>query len=662
MVAATDLKLYKTTNNLGGAITGTQIQSATPNNLFGNVPNNERVTGEDYYACFFIKNTHATESMDNFKLRLSDKSFPRDTEIKWGLDNGSGPTTGYRWTPYQTFDGSGGGVVTVPDDDSLDVFAFTVACWFRTTDVNVPPEGEGMMVCKGGWLSNDPNKNLNYGLWHSDADNLRGGFEETDGTDHILTTSSGPNINDGVWHHACCTNGGGFVRLYKDGVEIPESPHATGGATPAQSTNPLVIGDNSFTTTHLYFTGDLDEVYVWERAISAEEVTDLYENNNVNPSGLVYSNHFGADDNVIVAQTIADKYTSPVGVTWKSLGETVDIGNISGTEFFPVWVWYHVNANAVTRENDSETFSVTFNIPQGGTGTPGEPGSGGGTGGNPPPTNTDYKIALAGDWGCEPETDDVIDLIQAQNYDYVVGVGDNAYESASCWTSRFDDLKPNFNSAYGNHEYSESGGTTPYKTFFGHSKTYFTFKFENIQFFVIDTNIDCDVGGTQHNTIKAALEASQNDNTVTWRIAVFHHPMYGASSEHGYNEANTRQNFHQLFVTNHVNFVVVGHNHNWQRTHQLAYNPDDTSSPTVVDNTSPYSRSALGFIHVVTGTGGHDSGGSLYSLGSQPSYQAYQNRSHNGVWEIVASNNAQTLTCSFREVGGNTFDTFTITA
>ena len=91
-------------------------------------------------------------------------------------------------------------------------------------------------------------------------------------------------------------------------------------------------------------------------------------------------------------------------------------------------------------------------------------GSGGGTGGggtgggggNPPPPTSEWKMAIAGDWGCGSTTNNVINL--CKGYDFTLGVGDNAYASASCWTSAFATLKPNINSAYGNHEYSESGG------------------------------------------------------------------------------------------------------------------------------------------------------------------------------------------------------------
>ena len=314
--------------------------------------------------------------------------------------------------------------------------------------------------------------------------------------------------------------------------------------------------------------------------------------------------------------------------------------------------------NGTVPQTSAIVYENLFGGSTGGGGT-------GGTGGNPPPVNADYKIAIFGDEGCEPETDDMIDLIQTQAYDLAVSVGDHAYESASCWTTRFTPIKSIFKaSAMGNHEYSESGGTTPYKTFFGQSNTYYKYKFQNVMFFVIDSNddqsgVDLDA---QVTWLTNELEAIKNDSTVTWRIVVMHSPWFGATSDHTYNEFNQVQKFHALLTSYKVSLVYTGHNHNWQRSKQVAYNSGTPSSPIVVGATSPYSRNTAGLIHIVTGTGGHDSGSGLYALGTQPSWQAYQNRTNNGVHELIASNNGQTLTGQFRNNAGDTFDTFVINA
>lgn len=661
MVSTADLKVYK--QDASGGTSGALLPSATPNNIFTNVPQNELAIGEDYYQGVFFKNTHATESMDNFKLWLSNKSLPRDTELKWALD----PIV-TKQVPLLSFDGVDDYVDCTNDatlwSQSLTKFSFSF--WIYAT---------------AGWDTNN-RRVINHGGTSSSSFRV----EIDDGTvgeikfmlrDAVPTSfqASATTLLLNKWNFVVCTYdntlGSANAKIYVNSVV----GDTTGDSTAAiNGSHILQLGEISND-----YKGYMKDFRWWTtKALSQTEVTALYNDTDDvspdyrlplsegtgNPVDEISGTKVGTLTNGTAwinqgrMQTTVDKYTAPINVTWNDVSSPPSIpngGTLKPTEGLPVWLWLHVTANSEARLDDNALFEFEFDIPQGGTGTPGD----GGTGGNPPPVATNYKVALAGDWGCEPETDDVIDLINTNGYDHICGVGDNAYESPACWTSRFNSLKSKMNSAYGNHEYSETGGTTPYKSFFGHSLTYFTYKFQNIQFFIIDTNIDCDVGSAQHNAIKAALEASQNDNTVTWRIAVFHHPMWGASSDHSYNDANTRGNFATLFVTNHVNFVVTGHNHNWQRTHMIR---GTSSTPTVVDSTAPYTRSAEGFIHVVTGTGGHDSGGSLYSLGTQPTYQAYQNRTMNGVWEIVASNSGNTLTCSFVEVGGDKFDTFTITA
>lgn len=890
MVSAADLKLFKTLNGLGGAITATAITSGSPNNAFTNVPNNERVIGEDYYACVFLKNAHASENMNNFKLWLSDKSFPHDTQIKWGFDpvanksisfdgvtgwvdlgndatlwstsltkfsvsvwlyptaiaagvtrgvwehgignyrcrcffqsatsevtflisnatntvtyqakqsitinqwnqvvcvydnslgsanvkiyvngvvgattanftdainasatmkladssndfkgfmrdfifwktvplsqtdidnlyagnddllpdydyrlmtnEGAGyphdsvsttklgivalgakwnadaftiadkytapvgviwqglggtpqniPTvparTAYRNEPYETFDGVSSGIISIADAPEYNLSQFTIACWFRTSKTYVVETGggEGIMIMKGGFGTSDAAKALNYGMWVTDANHLRGGFEGPPDVEYLAISSS-PNIlvNDGLWHHACTTYDLTSVRLYLDGVQVRNVDTTV---TPATSTIGLRIGRNPLDERAGYYEGDLDEVYIWNTALTPTEVLALASSGAIaQPSAVVYSNSFGTD-------------TGPTA--------TANVGALKAGSSIPIWLWYHVDANAVSRLDDSELFGFSFDIPTGGTGSTGggnDEGGSGGTGGNPPPATIDYKIAVSGDWGCESVTDDVLDLMKTYNWN--IGVGDMAYASPGCWIDRFTPIKSYFDSAMGNHEYpGGDGGLDTYKAFFGYSKTYLSFQYQNFWFLIMDTNISFSSGSAQYNFVTAELARVKDDASITWRAVVFHHPMFGADSDHTYNDGNFNQTYQRLFQDNKINFVFTGHNHNWQRTYQVVYNSGDPESPTVVGSASPYSAATKGLIHVISGAGGHDSpdgsgaSGKLYSLASQPSFQAYQSKSHNGVWEAVASNAGKTLTCSFVDTQGRKYDTFTINA
>ncbi len=677
MVDFTDLKLYRSTGDLGGAITGTQITPATPNNLFTNVPKNELVVGEDYYKCFFIKNTHATETMANFKMWLSSKSFPQDTQLQWA------------WDPLSTVSIGSGGFVTLDGvNDYVDCTSdtalwsraltkFTFCFWIRPT---------------AGWDGNDrhviDHSDLTTnGLFYCSIDSSVTGkikftIKNSSGV-NIVAFSTDLTLNDENFVACVYDNSLGSANMK---IYVNSSLGTTANLTDTLTltTQELRIGSDTidykgtvwdFRWFNEAKTGlQIDEIYDGADDASVDYWLKMDEGTG-NPKDFVSNTKIATLENGATWSgastgtsiiTIPDIYTAPVGITeWSGVSTelaTTSIGDLKAGESRPVWLWLHVNANAEARLDDNGIFTCNLTIPQGGTGSGGSGGSGGSTGGNPPPTPTDYKIAIVGDEGCETMTNTVINLIKNQGYNYTISVGDHAYEAAGCWTTRFGVLKPNFNSAYGNHEYSETGGTTPYKTFFGHSKTYFSFKFQNIFFIVIDTNISLGSGSAQNDFVKAELTTAASDPSITWKIAIMHHPLFGNGAQHPADEFHQVEAFHQLFTTNHVSFVCTGHNHNFQRSKQVSYNSSNPKLPNVVSGTSPYSRMANGLIAVVTGTGGHDSGSGLYSLPDADPWAAYLNRTHNGVWEIIASNSGQTLTCSFVGTDGTKYDTFVINA
>lgn len=313
-----------------------------------------------------------------------------------------------------------------------------------------------------------------------------------------------------------------------------------------------------------------------------------------------------------VEQTIPNINTAPSGITWREMSDiefepmisTFDAGDV-----YPVWVWRHVEATITSDEawivkDDPCVFNGAFRIASGGTGSPGEGpgtdpggGGGGGGGGTPPPSVVDYRIVFFGDEGCENATEDVIALVQSLDPHGVVSVGDHAYESPDCWINLFQAIKDDitdtaknlsfFIDAKGNHEYEESGGIGPYKTFFGQTLTYYQLRTENIGITVMDTNIDISSGSTQYNASvtnsTTSVKAVHDTSSLDWNVVVMHHPWFVDGSRNEANEFEQIEELHQVFNDNDVDLVIVGHNHNWQRTHQLTYNAGDPlHAPTVV--------------------------------------------------------------------------------
>lgn len=193
----------------------------------------------------------------------------------------------YHYSPFFTTTGTNR--VDVADRADLRLSSFTVATWFKTIG---GWSDEGIMVNKGGLGSESAGANQNYGLWFTSSDKLQAGFEVTGGSNRYITPST--NYLDNQWHHAVVTfdNPTNIIRLFVDGLQVgtlstTSNPDNTG-------TQPLRIGENSQSPLGPdAFIGQLDEVGVWNRALTNAEITSLMNNGVFPSSGLVYNNSFG---------------------------------------------------------------------------------------------------------------------------------------------------------------------------------------------------------------------------------------------------------------------------------------------------------------------------------------------------------------------------------
>ena len=85
--------------------------------------------------------------------------------------------------------------------------------------------------------------------------------------------SSGTGIAAGEWHHVCGVYNDTDVRAYLNGVVGTPDAHTTGVFG---STSTFDIGRRNDSGTPAYFDGVIDEVYVWNTDISADEVAQIY--------------------------------------------------------------------------------------------------------------------------------------------------------------------------------------------------------------------------------------------------------------------------------------------------------------------------------------------------------------------------------------------------
>jgi hypothetical protein len=91
------------------------------------------------------------------------------------------------------------------------------------------------------------------------------------------TVSAGSSINDGAYHHLAATYNGSEMKIYVDGV-LKNTSYDYSGQLPSND-DPIWIGRHyDALESSGYFDGIIDEVMIYERQLSAEQILALYNN------------------------------------------------------------------------------------------------------------------------------------------------------------------------------------------------------------------------------------------------------------------------------------------------------------------------------------------------------------------------------------------------
>ncbi len=170
-----------------------------------------------------------------------------------GTVNGATSTASGRFGRALSFDGVNDRV-DVPDAASLDLTgAMTLEAWVRPTT-------------NAGWrtaLLKERGANLVYALYASN-----GARPTTENFSAAENAAAGPSaLALNAWTHLASTFDGSALRLYVNGTQVASK--AASGVMP-NTANPLRIGGNAVWGE--YFSGLIDEVRVYNRALSAVEI------------------------------------------------------------------------------------------------------------------------------------------------------------------------------------------------------------------------------------------------------------------------------------------------------------------------------------------------------------------------------------------------------
>lgn len=246
-----EIKTYvATTGEIIASVKIPTLSSSTDTDIYmyyGNASINDGLVG--YWAMNDATSTVATDFSGNGNNgTLTNMAAPATATSGWGSGKLGGGLN---------FDGTDD-YTAVPDSDSLDLTGdFTISFWLKLRSGATHSLYDGIlakMPGAPGWavLYATGNK---LRLWINNAG---------------LVQTSSALVND-KWHHITFTKSSTQTQVFVDGVL-----DATGAtANPTANSNELLIGRYVSSTYSL--NGSLDEVRIYNRALSPTEITSLYE-------------------------------------------------------------------------------------------------------------------------------------------------------------------------------------------------------------------------------------------------------------------------------------------------------------------------------------------------------------------------------------------------
>ncbi|MDD5688252.1 MAG: hypothetical protein PHE88_10520 [Elusimicrobia bacterium] len=203
--------------------------------------------------------------------------------------------------------GNGSGLNELTNSMSISIWVKWIRSIWEVQQIAVGRTGGG------GWRFGAGTNSLNWGFYG----NGTYGGGGTWAPDPVVP------VSQNVWHHMVYTYDGDTAKIYKDGLLAAQK--SVSGALLA--TDNIYIG--AIQPTTFYFGGFIDEVGIWKRALSAEEIAVMY-----NSCAIKYSTNAWTNSTIIVS-TLTEptvRTTGSDGTTTLQISTATAIQFIHGTD------------------------------------------------------------------------------------------------------------------------------------------------------------------------------------------------------------------------------------------------------------------------------------------------------------------------------------------
>lgn len=253
--------------------------------------------GSDIVNEASVSTTEAVSDIDSVSVSITvPSSLSADLVLLYELDEESGTVvtdetgvhdgTNVNALVNQTgkinkayyFNGSSAKVTTGITDQSYRTGnVFTISVWINHNFSGTTGGDQIIGKCSADSIDTEfvlrqNGTSLNSLLW----------FVRDGSTNRLLTSNT--DIIAGTWYHIVAMHTGTEIRLYRNGVQVPNSPIAT-NSNMLNLSFEMILGYYNY-TAGVYYKGLLDQTAVWKRALTDDEIIQLYNLGN----GLAYAN------------------------------------------------------------------------------------------------------------------------------------------------------------------------------------------------------------------------------------------------------------------------------------------------------------------------------------------------------------------------------------
>ena len=479
-------------------------------------------------------------------------------------------TLSYRMEPFLLINGTD--YKDIPHNNTLTLQNFTIASWIKTNQSILSEPS--YVINKGGFNTDEKGANMNYGIWFSTNGTIQGGFETESGEDFEVTSKK--PYNDGKWHFVLLSYNGTLLRLYIDGNEI--SYKESEGAIPDfTGDQPLRIGANSLEEDK-FFTDYIDEVRIWDRGLTNNEINDIYKENTNRihfKDGLILYHNFGINKNESLSKETTENPKQILKLQYKKILNLSNNTNLTKN--------FLSDSNIINKENTSKILSTIANNKtknHTAINTSIEQST------NNNNSNNNFVFVVTGDWDCNKNTENTVNNIKSKSPDLVVSTGDMSYgDSGDCFYKVVNPIISKLKISLGNHDTPEDGSTSlqnEYESYFKLKKPFYSFDYKNTHFIMMDSTHETSITSSdqQYQFVKQDLEKTSKNSNINWIIVTLHEPFYTNPGKHPPDQGLAKV-YHPLFDKYGVDLVLAGHNHWYERTLPLKFNDNAPASPIV---------------------------------------------------------------------------------